>query len=489
MIDSSTSTSSLQSDDLLDALRLASDSIRRLDGELRQLNQQFSTQFGARLSDTLEQLVWEVQRELERATLSGSETSTRLAQLQDLVHHSALISTSLELDTVLQRVLDTVVNLVEADRAVLMLRQRGSQNMEIFAARNWDHQSLSEGDVRISRHVVQEALDRGEPVVTNNAMDDSRFATASSVIAQGLRGIVCIPLILQSHAVGVLYTDSKVTARTLGHRDLSLLQTFGTQAAIAIEKARLHEEELLAHKMAEELALGQRIQLSLLPKAIPVRAGWQFSAAYQAARQVGGDFYDWFTLPGDPDTQCIVIADVSDKGVPAALFMAFCRAMIRTATTTLRSPATVLQHANALIQQESSTDMFVTCFYAMIDINTGSVVYANAGHNRPLWWHQDKVFELSARGTLLGMLDDIPIEEVNVQLDAGDLIVFYTDGLTEAMNNTGDPFGAERLHDLLREYHDRSARDIQRAITDAVREFVGDAPQSDDLTLVVVKRS
>jgi sigma-B regulation protein RsbU (phosphoserine phosphatase) len=488
MVNSSTPLQQ-QSEDLLDALRLASDSIRRLDRELRQLDRQFNTQFGVRLGDTLEQLVWEVQRDLERATLSGNETSSRLVQLQDLVHRSALVSTSLELDTVLQRVLDTVIGLVEAERALLLLRPRGSQAMEIFAARNWDHQSLAENEVRFSHSIVEEALSKGEPVVTTNAMDDSRFDTASSVIAQGLRGIVCIPLTMQGRAMGVLYTDSHVSARTLGNRDLSLLATFGTQAAIAIEKARLHEEEILAHQMVEELALGQRIQLSLLPKAIPVRAGWQFSAAYQAARQVGGDFYDWFALPGHPDTQCIVIADVSDKGVPAALFMAFCRAMIRTATTTLRSPATVLKQANTLIQQESSADMFVTAFYAMIDISTGSLVYANAGHNRPLWWHNGEIRELTAKGMLLGMLDDIVCEEANIQLAPGDAILFYTDGLTDAASETGDMFGVERLRDLLRDNHTHTARDIQVAITTAVRDFVGDAPQSDDLTLVVVRRT
>ncbi|MBX3082844.1 MAG: SpoIIE family protein phosphatase [Anaerolineae bacterium] len=477
----------LTTSDLLSSLQDVQSYTQTLDAELKRLDQALR-RFNVRTSDKLSEAVWNIDTGISRAVHQGQEVLTRLEQLQDLVRTSALISTSLELDNVLQRVLDTVISLTEAERAFLVLRDSVTGELSIQAARNWDHHTLNEGDVMFSRSIVQTAFENREPIVTTNAQQDERFLNAVSVMQQGLRAVLCIPLTVQMHVVGVLYCDNRISQGAFSANSIPLLAAFGTQAAIAIEKARLHEEALARQKLEEELLLSQRIQRSMLPRTTPSIDQWRFAAEYQSARQVGGDFYDFFRLPGDPNTLCIVIADVSDKGVPAALFMAQCRTMIRTTTTNFGSPALILHKANALIQQDGESDMFLTCFYAMLDTLTGQLTFANAGHNYPLWWHEGELHELHARGMLLGMIEDITLTEATIQIDRGDLILFYTDGVTEAMNEHEELFGEERLRELLGAHLHDTVEEIQAAITNALAEFVGDAPRSDDVTFVVLQR-
>lgn len=474
--------------EFIENLQSIQERARKLEGELSRLGQSLR-RYNVRLSDAFNDLLWGIQSEADRAGRLGQEVLTRLEQLQELVRTSALISTSLDLENVLERVLDTVIALTMAERAYLVLRDPETGDLSISAARNWDHERLRDQDFAFSHSIVQAAFVDREPIITTDAQQDERFSDAHSVVQQGLRAVLCIPLLVQTHVVGALYCDNRMTKGTFSRGSVPLLLAFGTQAAIAIEKARLHEAALAAQKLEEELELGRRIQLSMMPRTVPAHAGWTFAAAYQAARQVGGDFYDFFPLPGDVNTLGIVVADVSDKGVPAALFMAQCRTMIRTSTTSQRSPGEALRHANALLQQDGEAEMFLTCFYAMLNLRTGQLVYANAGHNRPLWYHDGAFYELRAKGVLLGMIEPITLEEVEVGLDYSDVVVFYTDGVTEAMNEVGDLFGVERLQAIVAQTATLTVDEIQAAILDGVAQFVGDAPPSDDVTLVVLKRA
>ncbi|MBX3065707.1 MAG: SpoIIE family protein phosphatase [Anaerolineae bacterium] len=482
-------TQSPAPDDFTSILRNVSTDSRKLENELTRLGQALRAKYNMKLSDALNDMVWNIHSGVEQALSQGREALTRLEQLQDLVRTSALISTSLDLENVLGRVLDTVITLTQAERAYLMLRDHETGKLDIWAARNWDHESLSDAEVFFSRSIVEEAFTRREPIVTTNAQQDERFQGAVSIVKHGLRAVLCIPLTLQTDVVGVLYADNRITQGSFSVSSLPLLAAFGTQAAIAIEKARLHEEELARQKLREELAVGRRIQLSMLPRTTPSIPGWGFSAAYQAAREVGGDFYDFFRLTEDPNTLCIVIADVSDKGVPAALFMAVSRTMIRTSSSGLQSPAQVLQLANLLISQDTSADMFLTAFFAMLDTTNGRLVYANAGHNRPLWWNAASgvLHELRGKGMILGMFEEVKLEEVQIEVQVGDVIVFYTDGVTDAMNEAGDSFGELRLRKIMIDNVGSSAEEIQQAIMASLEEFVGDAAQVDDVTLVVAK--
>ncbi len=211
------------------------------------------------------------------------------------------------------------------------------------------------------------------------------------------------------------------------------------------------------------------------------------------ARHVSGDFYDFISLPDfGPSDECwgVVIADVADKGVPAALFTALSRTLVRTVARSGQEPARALALANDLILADSHSDLFVTLFYAILDPEQCTLTYANAGHNLPLHFNgrSGQVTALEAKGMVMGVVPGIELEQKTIQLNQGDLVLFYTDGVTDALNDDIQEFGLERLKAVVEAHRDQAAPAVVQAINQAVSDFVGRAPQFDDLTLVVLKQ-
>lgn len=242
-------------------------------------------------------------------------------------------------------------------------------------------------------------------------------------------------------------------------------------------------------RLQEELAIGQKIQLSLLPERCPTIAGWHFAASYQAARQVGGDLYDFIRDPINPELLHLVVADVTGKGVPAAMFMAVCRTIIRSEAQNGRSPANVLLRTNAQLMNERRSLPFLSAFFGSLNLETGKLVYALGGHDRPYRvQHSDgQIQQLGGTGMLLGAFASIHIDECETTLNPGDSLVVYTDGITEARNETGF-FDEAGLEAVLAASATASADHIAQAVWDAVNQFTGSMPQSDDMTLMIVQR-
>lgn len=253
---------------------------------------------------------------------------------------------------------------------------------------------------------------------------------------------------------------------------------------------RLMIEEITKQRMEKELAIGRDIQLSLIPKSYPTNPGWQFAAAYQAARQVGGDFFDFIPSTSDPDILNIIIADVTGKGVPAALFMASTRAVIRTLCLPETSPVGILAQMNRAIIRDTKTNLFLSMIAARLDCKSGELTLANAGHEWPLWIKTapEGIQQLQVNGMLLGAFEEISPIEKTVTIRSGEMVVFFTDGITEARSATGEFFGDERLLKIAEAGRYESAENMVARITTAVKEFTIEAEQSDDLTLVVIKR-
>ncbi len=250
------------------------------------------------------------------------------------------------------------------------------------------------------------------------------------------------------------------------------------------------EEEVKRQRLEEEIAIGQRIQLSLLPAEMPEIPGWQFAAFYRAARQVGGDFYDFIKTPGNPTRQDIVIGDVSGKGVPAALFMAVARTMIRAAANNGRNPAALLTHTNNLIKHDNRSPLFLSTLYASLDTVSGQLTFASAGHESPLLirYDSEQIKELTIRGLVLGAFTSVSYIEKKVMLNPGDAVVFYTDGVTEARDTEGRFYGDRRLGEALSKSNNLTADNIVERIVASVAAFTNGAPQADDLTILVIKR-
>ncbi len=365
--------------------------------------------------------------------------------------------------------------------------------------------------------------------------------------AQRFQGHLALTIEIGGAPVGMLMINTSAPRRFLMD-EAQLLGLLGSQLAQTIERERLHQESLARQRLEQELNLARDIQASFLPACCPVIPGYSVAAFYRAARQVGGDFYDFIELEPEPSANPleqagepmargqaqprsappltrremelefwrtgkvarrvparapqppvadesgrlgIVIADVTDKGVPAALFMVLSRTLIRATASDGRSPTAVLEQANRLILADARSGLFVTCFYGILDIDSASLTYADGGHNYPLHYRTatGQVEPLHAQGIVLGIVPEPRFEQHTTTIEPGDVICFYTDGVTEAMDARRQLFGEDRLAEVLRRSHHLSPEEILNRIIDAVTNFAASAPQTDDITLVVLKRN
>ncbi|MCL7452545.1 MAG: SpoIIE family protein phosphatase [Anaerolineae bacterium] len=429
---------------------------------------------------------------LERARLFDLLQERRIHEQAALLDFSTGLLGQRALSDLLRYLVDEVKKMLRADACALLLPGKTPDTLEFRAASGWRVDPVAEG------HSVPagDLSGPGLAMVTQRLlltediqMQDPAPWLPDWLEREGFRGHAVLPLVAEGRSVGALVIDAR-TPRLLDQHEIRLLRLMAAQAAIAIEKARLHMEELKGQALEREMAVGREIQLSLLPKRLPSLPGWEFASFYEAARQVGGDFYDLFALPGDHRRLGVVVADVAGKGVPAALLMALGRTVIRSTAIGGNSPSTVLSRANDLIVSDSHSDLFLTAFYAALDTERGQMVYSSAGHNPPLWVRAEdgQVQPLGARGTVLGVLEQIELEEREISVAPGDLLVFYTDGVTEAMDKEHQVFGETRLEALLAEHARATAGEVLQSVVDAVREHAGQVAQSDDLTVLVVKR-
>jgi sigma-B regulation protein RsbU (phosphoserine phosphatase) len=267
--------------------------------------------------------------------------------------------------------------------------------------------------------------------------------------------------------------------------DVKLLTTFGAQAAVAIERARLHEELMEKWRLEEEVRIARTIQERLFPRVVPVLPGFDLAGLNVPSRRVSGDLYDYFTVV--PGHVGIMIADVAGKGVPAALVGATLRASLRTEIQNTYSIKTILSKINALLLESLEPTRFVTGVYGVLDVDSGRLTYSNAGHNPPLWLRPDDTVEwLWEGGTVLGAYPQASYAEGAIQLTKGDVVVLYTDGITEAQCPEGEEFGSQRLVDVVRRERGRSAEEICRELIREARLHEG-IEQADDLTVLIIK--
>jgi PAS domain S-box-containing protein len=255
------------------------------------------------------------------------------------------------------------------------------------------------------------------------------------------------------------------------------------------ERVQFRIELLEKERMAREMAIGRDIQLSMLPKASPSVGGWQFADFYQPAREVGGDFYDWMNLPNGEIG--MIIADVSDKGVPAALSMALCRAILRTNALIGKGPRATLARSNDILFHDYYNGGYVSVIDASLDPANGRLEILNAGHNYPLVYSAEnrEVHVIRNHGTVIGLFPNIASDPVSIDLKPGDAFLCYTDGLTEANNMAGEFYDEERLIEIFEMNAHRSAEEILGALVQSWQDFVGKLPQADDLTMIVAKRT
>jgi sigma-B regulation protein RsbU (phosphoserine phosphatase) len=287
--------------------------------------------------------------------------------------------------------------------------------------------------------------------------------------------------------LGVIYVDNRVQTGIFTSDDMDLLTAIAASAATAIENARLYQVAVEQGRLERELQMARELQTSLLPQSTPHLSGWDFAVYWQPAREVSGDFYDFVTrAPG----LNVLIADVSDKGMAAALFMALSRSILRASLSQADIVADGIAQANRLICADSPNSMFVTLFCAQMDADSGVITYVNAGHNLPDLFHaqDEQPQQLARTGMALGIDDSAHFDQHTLDLEADDCLVLYTDGILDALNAHGEEFGKERLRRLCAQHRCESAADIIAAARAELSAFVGGQPLADDCTMVVIKK-
>jgi serine phosphatase RsbU (regulator of sigma subunit) len=337
--------------------------------------------------------------------------------------------------------------------------------------------------------VFSELWDKREPVIVENAQSSDLVQPNLATLFE-IESIVLFPLITRGEMVGALGVDQGTAKHHFSAEEMRVLNGIANQAALAIERSRLDEQAEQKKRLDYELGLARQIQTSFLPAKPPLLPGYDIATAWRAARVVGGDFYDF--VPLQPQRLGLVIADVSDKGLAAALFMVLTRTVIRTMAIGKPSPREALERANDVIIADAQSDMFVTAFYGILDPSEGNVTYVNAGHNPPLCYARasQTVRPLKEHGIALGIVPNLEQPQAQTHLNCGDVLVLYTDGITDALDKSGEEeFGASRLTEVIQEHATGTAQSLTQEILRAVEDFTSGAPQFDDMTLVVVKRN
>lgn len=402
---------------------------------------------------------------------------------------------SFEHSKLLQMVTDRIVNYMGAEQGALFLIENRGENT--FALSSWGYpQRLSEKiELQLDEDCLQECLSHSEPFSPGELRNRSMFdqlLTRLRAAADFSRIDVVAPMISQGETLGFLLLAPEVDRTVYDIDEKMFLRTLSQQAGMAVRNSFLLRDLAEKERLQKEFEIARAVQQSLLPVCEPTIQGLDISGVCIPAEEVGGDYYDFFVI--DDHRMGIVIADVSGKGTSAAFYMAEIKGMMTSLTHLIASPKELLQHLNKNLNKNMDKRIFTTMIYGVLDMTQKEFAFVRAGHNALLVKRADLNGDIDVHippGIALGLvpdhLFDINTREDCLRLNSGDMLFFYTDGLSEAMNDNREEFGEERLYSVFASNHDAEPRDIQREIMREVNNFVKDADQHDDITMVIAK--
>jgi sigma-B regulation protein RsbU (phosphoserine phosphatase) len=410
-----------------------------------------------------------------------SKLKKKTLETETLLEVEKSLSSTLNLNELLEIILDSLQKVVKYDAAGIFLVDKNKQEIEHIKARGFDPALEPDLKLKIGEGLAGWAAKTRQGLIVPNVQQDSRYVEARVET----KSEMVVPILAENQMIGVFNLESDV-ADAYDQDDLELLEAFASLAAVSLERARQHEEILEKRKLEEELSIAKRIQQSFLPRRKPQLPGFDISGINIPSETVGGDYYDFIPII---DKQIgMVVGDVSGKGIPAALIMASFRAGLIAEIRNNYAIRSIMYKVNNLLFESTEPDIYVTAVYGVLDTKNSIFTFSNAGHNAPIWRRVDGEMEyLTEGGIALGMFENSKYEERPLGLKPGEIIVFYTDGVTEAKNESEEEFGTRRLKRVISESHQLGARQIRENIRSAVEDFTGLLRQEDDLTMIVVK--
>ena len=434
----------------------------------------------------------DIRQAIERYAIQAS-LDRRMKELQALCDIGAAITSTLDSEEVIRKILEGVVHALGFDRAYLMtidetnnvLKGAGSCGVE-GEAREFLNQltyELDREDVGVVLSVKE-----NRPILIED-IDNAPIQIDKETLQHvGIRSFVSAPLQAGERPIGVLVADRSSGEERVGEHDLRLLVGFANQAAIALENARLYEEALEKQRLEEEINVAADIQTRLLPASLPHLEAYELAALTQPSRGIGGDYYDVIDMRDG--RVWIALGDVCGKGIPAALTMATLRTLFRSQLDRVQSLADMMQHVSEGLFNATAPEVFATFFFGVLDLNTQTFIYVNAAHPFPVLARASgETIELKGAGIPAGLDPTIfigPYTEQSITLTTGDVLVIYSDGVSEAGAKTGDMFDEPRIHELTKKHREAGAKSVQTAICNAVETFMNGRAMDDDLTLVAL---
>lgn len=426
--------------------------------------------------------------QIKELPVPGLTTTDKLRMLLDITKK---ISRSLDLQEVLNLVMDTLDSLIPYDAAgIFVVKCRDESALaegeepcefQAEAVRGYDIDELTNLHLKLGEGLIGQVALTSEPITSPDVRNNPNYINARS----NTRSEMVAPIISNTEVIGVFDLESD-ELNAYSEDDLQVLMLLASQVAIIIEKVMLHEQLIEKKRLEGQLEVARQVQLELLPARDPQLAGYDISAYNFPTEEVSGDYYDWVKIYDDQIG--LVIADVSGKGVPAALLMAFLRASLRAATHIGYSPHISMAKVNYLLWESIERNQFVTAFYGILDVTNKTLTYTNAGHNPPILLDKNGNHRFIERGSVpLGMFRDTRYHEYYLTTEPGEVLVLYTDGVTEAQNPQGEEFGRERLAEAVKTHRQLVARELIAAVHKEVIEWTDGRGATDDVTFFVIK--
>lgn len=426
----------------------------------------------------------------DRTSAFGKLEVNPEAKLKGVLEISRALAGTTDLNSLLPKILDTLFNIFpHADRGCVLFHDAALGKMVPKAMKH--RRAGDDETVKLSRTILKTVLEQKTGILSADAASDSRFQASESISNLTIRSMMCVPMLsLAGEPMGIINIDTQNAFNQFRAEDLDLLMAVAGQAAMSYEQANLLVTAMEKQKQDKEMNIAMGVQRSLLPTELPKPDGWEIFASYDTAQAVGGDYYDVFMLD-DGKRVCLAFGDVAGKGVPASLVMS----RIATVVTNVMAFVTDVQEAIQRINHQMCTraveGRFVTFVLIVLDLETGEMQIANAGHMPIMIRKTDgSIIEFGeeAVGVPIGVIDEFPYDVLSRTVEKGETCVIYTDGVSEAMNPNSDLYGVDRLRELMQASQGGQADELGKTILADVRKFADGRPQNDDITIMVFGR-
>lgn len=415
----------------------------------------------------------------------NQKLKTAVEELAILNDIATAITSTQSLEKIIEQIVQRCIKHLRVEQGVVMLFDEQDIEKPFQTMIREQDSSSNILPYRFDSQITGWMLKNKSPLLINNLMTDSRFKFADETNLP-VKTLLSVPMSVKGRMTGLLTLFNKKSESGFSSDDQRLLSIIAAQSAHVIEHARLLQKEQELLRMEEEYKMAKEIQLNILPKKIPSIEGYDIFAINIPAREVGGDYYDFIKLPGNRIAFCL--GDITGKGLPAAMLMANLQATLRGQALTQKNVSDNIKNSNLLLFNSTAENRFATLFYGELDFINHTITYCNAGHEAPISLLQNKITRLTEGGLLLGCFDFAEFEQVTRKIEPEELLVIYSDGVTEAMNSKTEEFGEDKLLDIIKSNLNFSAKELIEKIVAEVKAHSIKVEQSDDITLMVLKR-